>query len=168
MKIPATLLKNQVTSNSAEAHALHKKSKFGESLGQKILFSPYEAFYLTEQNKIQIEDFRGNLLSKDDLLKKFTNLSKNFETNYPAFKDLREKSYIVKTALKFGAEFRVYEKNSRHSKWICVPVRENSFLKWQNFAAKNRVAHSSHKNLLIAIVDDENCVTYYEIKWIKP
>lgn len=167
-KISATLLKNQITSNSAEAHMLNKKSKFGNPLNQKILFSHHEAFYLLEQDKMQIEDFRGNIISKDDVLKKFTNLNKNFATSYPAFKDLREKGYIVKTALKFGAEFRIYEKNSTHSKWICYTTRETSPIKWQDFAAKNRVAHSTNKNLLIAIVDDENCVTYYEIKWIKP
>ena len=34
--------------------------------------------------------------------------------------------------------------------------------------AKNRVAHSTKKNLLIAIVDEEAKVSYYEIRWIQP
>jgi len=38
----------------------------------------------------------------------------------------------------------------------------------QDFSAKNRVAHSTKKNLLIGIVDEENDVTYYEISWVKP
>ena len=39
---------------------------------------------------------------------------------------------------------------------------------WYEFAAKNRVAHSTKKNLLIAIVDAEADVTFYEIQWLKP
>jgi tRNA-intron endonuclease len=47
-------------------------------------------------------------------------------------------------------------------------VYESGELTWQEFAAKNRVAHSTRKKLLIGIVDEENDVTYYEIGWTKP
>ena len=171
-KIQATLIKNQITSNSGEAYTLFQKSRFGEKIGEKILYSICEAFFLIQENKIQINDFQNKPLSKNTLLKKFTKLDKNFLTKYPVFKDLREKGYIVKTALKFGAEFRVYEKGSQisksHSKWLCYPTLENQSIKWQDFAAKNRVAHSSKKNLLIAIIDEENQISYYEIKWTRP
>jgi tRNA-intron endonuclease, archaea type len=168
-KIQATLLKNQVTSNSAEAHSLQAKSKFGEKSNQKILYSIQEAFFLNETQKMSIQDHRGKTLTKQELLKKFCNINKNFETKYAVFKDLRKKGYIVKTALKFGAEFRVYgiPKNS-HSKWICFTTSENSKTSWQDFVAKNRVAHSSKKNLLIAIVDEEASVSYFEVKWTRP
>ena len=46
------------------------------------------------------------------------------------FKDLRKKGYIVKTALKFGADFRVYEKGVKpgedHAKWVVFPVHERN------------------------------------------
>lgn len=171
-KIPATILKNQVTSNASEAHTLYQKSRFGEKFMQKILYSLSEAFFLTQENKMQIFDFKNNPLSETQLLKKFTRFDKNFLWKYTVFKDLRKKGYIVKTALKFGAEFRVYEKgkkiNTSHSKWLCFPIQENQSIKWQDFAAKNRVAHSTKKNLLIAIVDEENKVSYYEVKWTQP
>ena len=169
-KIQATLIKNQVTSNSSEAHTLFQKSRFGEKSGQKILYSLAEAFFLLEENKIQITDYKDKPLSEKDILKKFTKLDKTFQTKYPVFKDLRKKSYIVKTALKFGADFRIYEngKFQSHSKWLCYATPENQSIKWQDFAAKNRVAHSSKKNLLIAILDQENQVSYYEVKWTRP
>ena len=171
-KIQATLLANQVTSNSSEAHAFYQKSHFGEKSNQKILYSIYETLFLVQENKMQVTDFRNILLTENQLLKKFCNLNKNFQENYTVFKDLRKKSYIVKTALKFGAEFRVYEKGKQvtksHSKWLCYPTQENQSIKWQDFAAKNRVAHSTKKNLLIAIVDEENQISYYEIKWTQP
>ena len=36
------------------------------------------------------------------------------------------------------------------------------------FAAKNRVAHSTRKRLLLAIVDAEGQVTHYEVAWKRP
>lgn len=169
-KITATLINNQITSNTSEAHTLSQKSNFGEKSNQKIIYSISEAFFLTETNKIQILDFKNNPISQEQLLKKFCKLDKNFPTKYTAFKDLRKKGYVVKTALKFGADFRVYDKTKQtsHSKWLCYPIQENQSIKWQDFAAKNRVAHSTKKNLLIAIVDEENQISYYEIKWTQP
>ena len=97
---------------------------------------------------------------------------KNFFTKYAVYQDLRRKGYIVKTALKFGAEFRVYENGKKpgqaHAIWIVFPVYETSGLTWHEFSAKTRVAHSTRKNLLIAIVDEEGDVTYYEVAWKKP
>ena len=170
-KIQTTLIKNQLTSNSSEAHTLFQKSRFGEKINQKILYSTCEAFFLTQDDKMQINDIENKPLSEEALLKTFCKLDKNFLTKYPVFKDLKKKGYVVKTALKFGAEFRVYEKGAdkkSHSKWLCYPVLENQSLKWQDFTAKNRVAHSSKKNLLIAILDEENQVSYFEIKWTQP
>jgi tRNA-intron endonuclease len=88
------------------------------------------------------------------------------------FKDLRNRGYIVKTALKFGADFRVYDRGVKpgedHARWIIYPVHEASGLTWYEFAAKNRVAHSTKKRLMMGIVDDEGDVTYYEIRWVRP
>ncbi len=169
-KIKATILKNQITSNSPEAYSLHNKSHFGEKSSQKILYSPSETLFLIQQNKMQLSNTRNNIISQTDLIKKFARADKNFQTKYQIFKDLRKKGYIVKTALKFGADFRIYKKNSihTHSKWLCYTTTENKRIKWSDFSAKTRVAHSTKKNLLIAIVDDENKASYYEIKWTQP
>ena len=121
---------------------------------------------------MELYDFRGKKLSMPEILGKFERIDKKFHTKYFVFKDLRKKGYVIKTALKFGAEFRVYEKgkkiNEEHAKWILFPVSENQTMTWQDFSAKNRVAHSTKKNLLIAVVDDEGDVSYYEVKWSRP
>ncbi|MBU3923847.1 MAG: tRNA-intron lyase [Nanoarchaeota archaeon] len=170
-KIKATLISERVTSNTAEAQNLFATSRFGEKLDDKILYSLPEALFLLNEKKMEIYDHRDKKLTQKEILNKFQKIDKKFKTKYLVFKDLRQKGYIVKTALKFGAEFRVYEKGKKmeesHSKWICFPVSENSSLTWQEFSAKNRVAHSTKKNLLIAITDEEADVSYYEIKWTR-
>lgn len=172
MKINANLVAKKITSNAKEAHNLFATSKFGEKVGEKIFYSLAEAFFLVQESKMEILDVHNKPISKTQLEKRLERIDKNFKNKYLVFKDLRKKGYLVKSGLKFGAEFRVYEKgkraNNAHSKWILFPVSDTETFKWQDFAAKNRVAHSTRKNLLIAIVDDEAGVTYYEVTWSRP
>ena len=167
-KIKAVLISEKISSNSKEAQNLFATKKFGERSGEKIFYSLSEALFLVQDKKMEIEDYKNKVLSENEILRKFERIDKKFKNKFIVFKDLRKKGYIVKTALKFGAEFRVYEKRKNHSKWILFPVSENKSITWQDFSAKNRVAHSTKKNLLIAIVDEETKVSYYEIRWIQP
>lgn len=171
-KIQVYLIGENLTTNSSDAFTLQQKSSFGEKIEKKIQYSLAEALYLLEKEKIEILDNKGREIPSDKLSQKFQNIDKKFKTKYAVFKDLRNKGYIVKTALKFGAEFRVYPKGSKpgekHSKWVVFTDNESKNFNWQEFSSKNRVAHSTKKNLLIAIVDEESDVTYYEVKWIKP
>lgn len=170
-KIKANLTKHSISSNSQEAFALQIKSSFGERVGDKIQYSLSEVLYLVDIKKIEV--FQGDKkLSKDDLIKKLQRLDKKIELKYAVFKDLRQKGYIPKTALKFGADFRIYEKGSRpgksHAKWLVFIENESKKISLHEFSAKNRVAHSTKKKLLLAIMDEEGKITYYEISWIKP
>jgi tRNA-intron endonuclease len=111
-------------------------------------------------------------IKKDDFIKICQKSEKDFWIKYVVFRDMRNRGYIIKTALKFGAEFRVYDRGVKpgddHAKWILFPVSESKSLTWYNFSAMNRVAHSTRKSLLIGIVDAESDVTYYNCVWTKP
>lgn len=170
-KITAVFSGENIFSNKKSAFALFEQSRFGESKEGKIYYSFYEALYLLEKKKLILSQAKKKI-SFNKLLDKLKKSDKKIETKYFVFKDMRDRGYIVKTALKFGAEFRVYDKGVHpgqdHARWILFPVKESDSLTWHDFSAKNRVAHSTKKNLLIAIVDDERDITYYEIKWVKP
>jgi tRNA-intron endonuclease len=170
-KIKAYLTGEIIFSNSSEAHALYKKSSFGEPVGEKIQYSIPETLFLAEKEKAELFS-RNKKISRQELMNKLRKIDKRIQIKYPVYKDLREKGYVVKTALKFGADFRVYDKGTRpgakHARWIVFADHESSKLTWHEFSAKNRVAHSTKKNLLLAIIDDEGDITYYEVKWVKP
>jgi len=170
-KIQAHITGEIIFSNTSEAQALHKKSCFGEPIQDRIQYSLPEVLYLVEKKKMELFS-RGKKIPKKDLIKKLYRIDKKIQIKYSVFKDLRERGYIVKTALKFGAEFRVYDKGSKpgkkHAKWIVFTDHESKRLTWHEFSAKNRVAHSTKKNLLLAILDEEGDITYYEVKWIRP
>jgi len=171
-KIKATLIAEKISSNTKPAQELFSSQRFGEKVGEKIQYLLPEALLLVESKKMDILDHRQKKLTQKQLLSRFQKIDKKFKTKYQVFKDLRSRGYIVKTALKFGADFRVYEKGKSigkdHAKWILFPVSENQEMTWHDFSGKNRVAHSTKKNLLIAIVDGEGDVSYYEVKWIRP
>ena len=157
-----------ITEDSDPAREFYAKNGFGKINKGKVVLSFFEAAYLIEADKLKIKKYP----TMEKFIKMASRKQKNFSTNYSVFKDLRSRGYIVKTALKFGAEFRVYDKGIKpgedHAKWVVYPVNETRSLTWHEFSAKNRVAHSTKKRLLIGIVDSEQDVTYYEIKWMRP
>ena len=162
-----------LTENSDEAREFYNQSRYGTVLEDgKVQLSLLEALFLSEKGKLTISDAKNKALSFEDYLKKAKKIEPNFWIRYCVFKDMRNRGYIVKTALKFGADFRVYDRGVKpgedHARWIIYPVHEASTLTWYEFAAKNRVAHSTKKRLLMGIVDDEGDVTYYEIRWMRP
>ena len=169
--IKAHLIGQIIFSNNSDAFSLYEKSSFGEKKEEKVQYTLAEALYLLEKKKLEIYQ-KSKKISFKELLEKVRKIDKNIQIKYPVFRDLRDKGYIVKTALKFGADFRVYDRGVKpgedHARWIIYPVHEGSVLTWYEFAAKNRVAHSTKKRLMIGIVDEESDVTYYEIKWMRP
>lgn len=169
--IEAYLVGEIILSVDADAFSLYKKSHFGEPKDNKLQYSLSEALFLVEKGKMDIFS-RNKKLSQKEFIEKCRRIDRKIQIKYPVFKDLRERGYVVKTALKFGADFRVYEKGAspgeRHAKWIVFAEHESNRLTWHEFSAKNRVAHSTKKNLLLAIADEEGDISYYEIKWLKP
>jgi len=172
-KIEAALGRQQVlTQNSNEARELYNQSRFGIIIDERVKLSLLEGLYLMEAEKITIKDNLGKKINMDLFVKRASKMEPRFWIKYLVYKDMRNRGYIVKTALKFGADFRVYDRGVKpgedHARWVVYPVHESETLTWQEWAAKNRVAHSTRKRLLIGVVDEENDVSYWEARWMRP
>jgi len=162
-----------LTEISDAAKQLNEQNVFGVLLQDgKVQLALVEALYLLEKGRLKIHKNTKKIFSAEEFIKVAQKLEPNFWVRYVVFKDMRNRGYVVKTALKFGADFRIYDRGIKpgedHAKWILYPVYETNAMTWYEFAAKNRVAHSTKKRLLIGIVDNEDDVTYYEIKWVRP
>lgn len=170
-KLKIVLRSKTVFSEDIEAKSLCGQKSYGEIVEGKIIYSLCEAFFLYDTKRALIY-FKGKRIGRKEIIKRFLKIDKRFDIKYAVYKNLRLRGYILKTALKFGADFRVYARGKKpgqgHAKWILFPVQETEVLRWQEFAAKNRVAHSTKKRLLLAIVDDEKEVSYYEVSWVRP
>lgn len=167
-KFSIYLSASQLFSNSQKAMTIQNSKKIGELKEGKVIYSPFESLYLIEIGKSEI--FKENKkISKENLIKLFSKKDKEFFTKYLVFKELRKKGYIVKAGLKFGGDFRVYDKNnfnSSHAKYICYPIKSTK-IETKDFIAKTRISHSTGKKLLLAIVDSEEDIMFYEIDWVR-
>ncbi|MBW2967287.1 tRNA-intron lyase [Candidatus Woesearchaeota archaeon] len=162
-----------ITESSDAAREFYSQSVYGKPIEDgKIQLSLLEALFLMEKGRLEVKDSRSKTIMFESFVKKAGKVEPNFWIRYCVFKDMRNRGYVVKTALKFGADFRVYDRGVKpgedHARWIVYPVHEGEHLTWYEFSAKNRVAHSTKKRLLIGVVDDEGDVTYYEIRWVRP
>ncbi len=157
---------DKLTSTSNKSYALENEKKLGEKKEGKIHYSIYEAMLLFEKYNANVMK-KNKTLGKENLMKIFSKNIKRFHSNYLVFKHLRNKGYIVKEGLKFGGDFRIYEKhNLSHAKYICLITNEER-LKLKDLISKVRITHSTAKKLLLAIVDREDDLLFYEIDWIK-
>lgn len=158
---------------SDAARELYNQGAYGTLLEDgKLQLALTEALFLLEKKKILIVDGHNKPVNFEKFVKKANRVEPNFWIRYAVYKDMRNRGYVIKTALKFGADFRVYDRGIKpgqdHARWIVYPVHEGEKYTWFDFAAKNRVAHSTKKRLMMGVVDDENDVTYWEVRWIRP
>ena len=134
---------------------------FGTIDSGKLVLSSEETLFLIEKNKIEIG------LSFSEVLKKLSRKQRNLAERFSVYRDMRSKGYILKSGLKFGCDFRVYENKKQHAKWLLFVNKDSAKLQWKNFSGMARIANSTNKNVLVAIVDSENSPTYFEISWKK-
>lgn len=167
------LVRDKIILSDSNSFSLNTKSVFGTVVGgvrKRLELSLVEGLYLVDRGVIKVK--KGDrTLSFEELFELASSLEHNFWVRYSVFRVLRDVGYIVKTALKYGADFRVYDKGIKpkeeHARWILYCVSENDVLSWREFASKMRVAHSTKKKLLIGVVDDEGDVTFYEVGWMR-
>ena len=112
-----------------------------------------EVLYLKEKGCIEI--FKSEKVVSFEDLKK----NKNFDfEKYLVYRDLKKKGYVVKSALKYGCNFRVYEKKdfkTSHAKYLVEILNEKSKIVAKEIVAKTRISNSTKKKFLYAIVDCE-------------
>ena len=147
--------------NKNDINKLQLKN-FGELKDEVLILNIYEIFYLFKRNKIKIKNLNEEKIKKN----------KNF--NYLIFLvylDLRKKGYIVKSGLKYGFDFRIYDKNSNfkeeHSIYLAKVFFENKKINFLDYSALNRICNSTKKKFLICIIDKDYSITYFENRFLR-
>ena len=91
---------------------------------------------------------------------------------YIVYRDLKDRGFVIKTGFKYGAEFRLYNRGGgpgqSHSDYLVKVMFENYEIDSLDFASYIRVAHGVNKKFLLAIVDDDFDITYYNVEWTRP
>lgn len=158
--------------DSNPARLLYDRSSYGIKSEEKTIeLSLVEAYHLLRAGKIAVVDRRGSMIDAERFLRRAQRLDKRFDVKAEVYSAARSRGYILKTALKYGADFRVYDKGVRpgedHSTWLLYACAEHERMSMTEYVARNRVAHSTRKKLLLGIVDTEGSVTFYENSWVR-
>ncbi|MFX0035762.1 MAG: tRNA-intron lyase [Candidatus Hermodarchaeota archaeon] len=179
-KIPAKFINNRViVFNPLHASYLYvKKGFFGSPLGinkprleyfsKPSELSLIEAYYLLEKDEITIYDVneKKNLVPKEfyEIAKR---IHHKFEEKYVIYKDLRDRGYIPRPGLKFGADFVIYRLGPglEHSLFMVHVLPHDSEISAVDMVRAGRLATSVRKKFVIA--NPLTC-SYYFFEWFKP
>ncbi len=179
-KIPAKFINSRIiVFNPLYASILYvKRGFFGSPVGiskprleyfsKPSELSLIEAYFLLEKDEITILDVMSNkFITPEELYEIGKKSHHKFEEKIAIYKDLREKGYIPRPGLKFGADFVVYKKGPglEHSPFIVHVLPHDSKITAIDMVRAGRLATSVRKKFVIA-----NPLTnsYYFFEWFKP
>lgn len=168
----ATLLEDRVVLWDMEAsRLLHENGFFGKPVGERLQLSLVESAYLLEKGKLQLTDRQGRSVDLPDLMARAEQIDEDFELKLGAYRDLREKSLVVKTGFKFGTHFRVYKQvhgtlKVPHSEYLVHAIPLDHIFMPPVLSRAVRLAHSVRKLMVFAYPDDG--IGYLEIRRLKP
>ncbi len=166
-----------------QALDLHSSKYYGKLVGgekkKRLLLSLEEALYLLEKGRLVVEDPEGRELGEKEFYEMACRADPEFPQKYLVYKDLRDRGYIVKSGLKFGTHYRVYERGvnpykegpkteREHTKYNVHAVRENATLSYAELSRFVRLSRNIRATPLLGVVDSEGEVTYYRIERERP
>jgi tRNA-intron endonuclease len=143
---------------------LYENSFFGRPSNSGLELSLVEAAYLLDRSRIRI-DSEGNEQDFKSFFQLSSSFEKGFEIKYVVYKDLRERGYYVQPG---RPDFRVYPRGGHPGKiaaeFYVLVISERMSLPLQEIIEAARLAGQVRKKLMIAIVDEESDITFYEAK----
>jgi len=154
-----------------------EESGYGKVLDDNLELALVEAMFLVNKGKLNVIVKKGKKkkkLSKKELYEYCVENERNFHARLIVYTDLRDRGFLVKTGLKFGCDFRVYERGVKlkkgpkeafeHTKWVVHAIPEEFNCSFPELSRAVRLAQNIRTEMIWAVVDSESCVTYYGIK----
>ena len=183
LKFVGHLVGNKIVVDSETGFTLFREKFFGNPIGvQKAKRTKYskpyildffEAIYLCEEGMLRVLKDDKELSLEE--LKKIANKNiPHFDYKYCIYRDLRSKGYIVRSGLKYGAEWLVYHygPDVEHAFCVVLAVDPNTKLLGKDLIGAGRLAHSVRKRIALAFVKESHpgkaIVKYYIFTWFKP
>ena len=134
-----------------------------------FVLSLYEALYLCEKDLLT-PVINGREASCKDLELYAKATVPNFAERYLVYKDLRDRGYVVRSGMKFGADFAIYEigPGYEHAPYVVRVIKRDEVLDPIEIVMIGRLSHSVRKRSVLAVVDVEHSVVSYLVfKWVR-
>jgi tRNA-intron endonuclease len=147
-----------------EALELYEQGYFGHPYGRGLELSLVEAAYLLDRSRIRVFSDEGEL-EFQEFFQLSSSLEKGFEFRYVVYKDLRERGYYVQPG---RPDFRVYPRGGHPGKtaaeFYVYVISERMPLSLREILEPLRLAGQMRKRLMLAVVDEESDITFYEAR----
>lgn len=142
-----------------EGRTLYEQGGYGRPEGGGLRLAPEEALYLMERSKIEVRDY-----DFDTLLGHFTE-KQNFIRSYLVYRDIRERGYVVQPG---PHDFRVFRRGHKpgggKSQYLVRVLSERDLIDFDTISSDVLAATNMRKQYVLAVVDDEDELTYYEVR----
>ncbi len=176
------LLENRVVVlDPKDAREIYEKGFFGKPLGvpkpkepeeldRPLELSLVESLYLMENLGLEVVDLNGKRVANDEFMKHALATVDRFNVLYAVYSDLRKKKFVVRSGIKFGADFAVYTMGPgiEHAPFVVIALDINNEISPLELMSFGRVSHSTRKTLVLAMVDvEKELIKYTMFKWVK-
>ncbi|MHC1576134.1 MAG: tRNA-intron lyase [Methanosarcinaceae archaeon] len=162
------LINDRVRADKQAMNELYNTGYYGRPKKDGLELALVEAVYLLSRNRLEIE-LDGHMLDFAGLFKIASMRQKYFELKYIVYRDLRERGFYVQSSV---TDLRVYPRGGHPGKTPArsfvhvqserVPLPLEELLHYLNAAENVR------KQMILAVVDEDSDITYYEVARNKP
>lgn len=167
--------------NLKDAERLYREGFYGKFIGvgkpktpevsKPLELSLIESVYLLEKGRARVVNEDGVELGLNEVRKVAEMNDEFFSDHYRVYKELREKDYVVRPGLKFGATFAVYRYGPGidHAPFLVHVVPHITKISPLQVVSIGRLSHSVRKKLIIATTNPSTKeLNYYMFSWWKP
>lgn len=178
-KIKAELIEDQgIIYDHEKGSFLFENGFFGKPVGVKkpkpdfyekmFTLSLFEALYLYDKGLLILTK-GGEALKRNKIEQVGKKQCNDFSSKFSVYRDLREKGWVVRPGLKFGADFSIYRygPHLEHAPLLINVFSRDKELLGIDFVRSGRLATSVKKKWALALVLDES-VEYLTFKWYRP
>ena len=145
-----------------DGRTLYDQSGYGRPEGEGIRLAPQEALYLLHRQKLDVPGY-----TFDSLLAEYAD-QRNFLRSFLVYRDLRERGYVVQTG---PHDFRLFRRGEKpgtgESLYLVRVLSERDPVRFTKLIEEVVTSRNMRKQYVLAVVDDEEELTYYEIKLQK-
>ncbi len=149
-----------------DADRVHQQGSVGELQGGRLTLLGVEVLYLMERQKIELSDPSGNKMEFPQLVEALAVDDPEVWLRYLLYSDLRRRGYIVKPGYSKGLEYRVYRRGAEvgkePAKYLVVGLVEGKPVAIQELVSTANSAKLSQKDLILAVIDRQGEITYYD------
>ena len=149
---------------------LYYNDFYGELSGEVLKLLSVEVLYLEQKSVLTVISNKDLVLSFEDLINFYRKYDEVIWERYSLYLDLKQRGYIVKGGFSSRLEFRVYKRGALPlhdpANFIVIGVLEGKPLSLEELDKITRQTRISNKELILAVIDREGGITYYEVSLI--